>query len=120
MEVIAEKLEARNLDRSRVRAIAWMGATQWVVQIMSWFSTIYVARVLTPNDYGVVAMAMIYLGFITLVSDLGVGSSVVVLRDLGGRELSELNTISVIAGFFWLATSWIASYYIGAFFSSGE
>ncbi len=59
---------ARDLDRLLVRGIAWTGAMKWFGQIVSWASTIVVARVLEPGDYGVVAMATLFLGLVTLVN----------------------------------------------------
>ena len=108
------------LDRSMVRAIAWTGSAQWIAQIFSWISTLYVARALTPRDYGVFAMAMLYMGFISLVSEFGVGSALIVLRDLGRRQIAELNTLSIGAGFFWFVISLAAARAVGAFFSSNE
>jgi O-antigen/teichoic acid export membrane protein len=105
---------------SLVGAIAWAGASMWITQILSWATTIYVARVLSPNDYGLFALASVYLGLVSLVSELGIGSAVIVLRDLGDRQLAGLNTVSVIAGFVWLILSVILARPIGAFFTSDE
>src|SRR5215475_10991412 len=119
-QAIAVNPKPARLDRSMVRAIAWTGSAQWIAQIFSWISTLYVARALTPRDYGVFAMAMMYMGFISLVSEFGVGSAVVVLRDLDPRPVAELNTLSLVAGFFWCVISLAAARAIGAFFSSDE
>jgi teichuronic acid exporter len=108
------------LDHSMVQALAWTGAAQWTVQIFSWVATIYVARLLSPTDYGVFAMAMVYMGFISLISEFGVGSAVIILRDLGSRQLAELNTISFGTGFLWMVISWAIAKSMGTFFSSNE
>jgi len=39
-----------------------------------------------PVDYGLVGMASIYLGVITLISEFGVGSAVITLRDLSEEQ----------------------------------
>src|SRR5215510_8484212 len=109
VQVAPTRPETERLDHSMVRAIAWTGSAQWITQIFSWASTLYVARVLTPRDYGVFAMAMMYMGFISLVSEFGVGSAVIVLRDLEHRQLAELNTLSLGAGFLWFVVSWFAA-----------
>jgi len=74
-------LTARALDRSLLHGIAWTsapGLASW----LAWTSTLIVARLLMPVDYGLVGMASIYLGVITLISEFGVGSAVITLRDL--------------------------------------
>ena len=54
--------EARALDRSLLRGVAWTAAAKWASQALSWLSWLIVARLLTPEDYGLVGMAAIYLG----------------------------------------------------------
>ncbi|HTV57389.1 MAG TPA: hypothetical protein VMJ93_00795, partial [Verrucomicrobiae bacterium] len=51
----------QSLDRSMAHAVAWSAAARWAAQILSWVSTIIVARILTPYDYGIVGMASLYL-----------------------------------------------------------
>src|SRR5215471_8433238 len=104
-QVTDVKPKPERLDQSMLHAIVWTGSAQWIAQIFSWISTLFVARTLTPRDYGVFAMAMMYMGFISVVSEFGVGSAVIVLRDLGRRQVAELNTLSLVAGFFWFVIS---------------
>ena len=39
---------------------------KWLTQLLRWSSTLIIARLLTPTDYGLVGMAMIYLGLVQL------------------------------------------------------
>ncbi|MGB8674993.1 MAG: hypothetical protein WCD27_11630, partial [Candidatus Acidiferrales bacterium] len=43
-----------SLDRSMAHAVAWGAGARWASQVVSWASTIVVARLLTPYDYGLV------------------------------------------------------------------
>src|SRR5215204_5408284 len=61
------------LDRSLIRGVAWTGAIKWVTQIAAWVSTLAVARLLSPDDYGLVGMAAVYLGLLTMLSEAGLG-----------------------------------------------
>src|SRR5207253_387993 len=119
-EVCRETRETASgtLERTLVRAIAWTGAATWIAQFLSWATTIYVARILSPGDYGLFAMATVYLGLVSLVSEFGIGSAVIVLRELESRALAELNTISVIAGLLCFAVSCAFAGWMGTFFGS--
>src|SRR3989442_12666108 len=86
------------LDRSLVRGVAWTGAANWAGQLVAWASTLIVARLLTPEDYGLVGMASIYLGLITLVSEFGLGSTVITLRDLSEEQVAQLNGLALLIG----------------------
>jgi O-antigen/teichoic acid export membrane protein len=87
-----------SLDRSMARALAWNTAAKSLTQAFSWLSTVVVARLLTPYDYGLVGMAGVYLALATVVSQAGIGNTVVYVRDLTRRQIAELNTLSIVVG----------------------
>ena len=88
----------RSLDRSMARAVAWNATARWTSQILSWVSTIIVARRLTPADYGLVGMAGLYLNLALLISQAGIGDTIIALRDLTRRQIAELNTVAILLG----------------------
>lgn len=76
------------------------------------------ARLLTPDDYGVIAIAAVFILFFTIFSDMGVGRAVIQFRDLTCNDLAD------IFGFtFWLSLLlgicfFVASYPIAAFYEN--
>jgi PST family polysaccharide transporter len=90
--------ERRDLDRSLVRGLAWTGGMKWGAQIATWAASLIVARILTPEDYGLVALATVYLGIVTLLSEFGVGASIVMLRELTDDQIAQLNGVSIVMG----------------------
>jgi O-antigen/teichoic acid export membrane protein len=91
-------LSSESLDRSMARAVAWNAAARWVSQILSWASTIVIARLLTPYDYGLIGMAGLYLNLAMLISEAGITDAIITLRDLGHRQIAELNSVSLLVG----------------------
>src|SRR3954469_6504251 len=87
------------LDKSLFHGIAWTGGIKWAGQLLSWSSTLIVARILSPNDYGLVSMASAYLGLITLFSEFGIGIAVITIRDLTEAQLEQLHALAVVLGF---------------------
>src|ERR1700737_3623372 len=110
--------DLQRLDVSLVRGIAWTGAAKWSSQVLAWISTLVVARILTPDDYGLVSMATVYLGVLTLVSEFGLGSAVVTLRDLNEEQIAQLNGLSVCLGLGGFAISRVVAVSLGRFFGS--
>jgi PST family polysaccharide transporter len=80
----------RRLDRSLVSGIAWTVVFRWAAQVVSWAATLYVARVLSPGDYGLVAMATVPIGLARLVEDLGLDAVIVQDRTLNDDQLARL------------------------------
>ena len=94
----SERLDKATLDRSLLRGVAWTGSVKWLTQIAAWVSTLVVARQLSPTDYGLVGMAMVYLGFLTLICESGIGMTVIALREIRGQRLGEMHAISMLVG----------------------
>jgi len=111
-------IEKADLDGSLVHGLAWAGGMRWGSQLVTWASTLIVARLLMPEDYGIVGMATVYLGLITLVSEFGVGTAVVTLRELSPDHLAQLNGLAILLGFTGLAISCVAAVPLGMFFAS--
>jgi len=107
-----------SLDHSLARGVAWTAAAKWSTQFLSWASLIIVARLLSPADFGVMGMAMLYMGFVTLFSEFGVGTAILVLRDLSEEQVGQLNSISVLIGVLCFGLSCFAAWPLAHFFKS--
>lgn len=80
----------RALDRKLFAGIAWTALARWTVQVISWLSTFYVARILTPGDFGLIAMAGVPIGLARMIEDLGLDTIIVQDRALTQDKLSRL------------------------------
>jgi teichuronic acid exporter len=108
------------LDKSLVHGIAWTGGVKWLTQLLTWASTLIVARLLSPADYGLISMASAYLGLVTIASEFGIGTAVVTLRDLSREQLAQLNTLSIALGVAGFAASVAAAVPLARFFRSPQ
>ena len=77
--------------RSRVlSALGWALGIKAVTQLINWAITLYVIRLLTPTDYGTMAIAMGFIAVLLPLSELGLGASIVRRsghpRSASGRE----------------------------------
>lgn len=114
----AEAPKAADMDRLLIHSIAWMGLVKWAGQLVAWGSTFVVARLLSPTDYGVVGAASLYLGLLTIISEFGIGSAIVVLRTLTPKQLRQINSVSVGFGVVGFALSALLAKPIAMFFHS--
>jgi len=77
-------------SRQVVKSFLWQGGAQTAGQVVSWVGTIVVIRFLSPADYGLMAMANVFLGFFLLFADLGFGAAAVQAKDVGHEQLRRL------------------------------
>lgn len=70
------------------KAVFWVGWSKGFVQFLSFVSTLYIARLLSPNDYGLMAMTGIWVGALAIVTEMGLSAVVIQFKDLDDRELN--------------------------------
>ena len=69
-------------------------------QLLAIVVNIVLARLLLPEDFGLVALTMTFMGFITLFTSLGFGAAIIHSRESTQEQLSSLywlNTILAVA-----------------------
>jgi O-antigen/teichoic acid export membrane protein len=97
-------------------ALRWTVTARFFGQVLSWAITIVVIRMLSPEDYGLMAMAMVLISFSILINTAGLDAVLVQQRDLqeqGRRQIFGV-IIVVNAALFALmviGASWIADFY---------
>jgi lipopolysaccharide exporter len=60
-----------------IKGSAWMSASRIVVNALSLLSTIILARLLVPEDFGIVSLAMTLLAIITSITELSLSMALV-------------------------------------------
>jgi teichuronic acid exporter len=111
------KTDTQALDRSLVSGIAWTGGMKWATQILSWAATLVVARILSPSDYGLMGMAAVYLGLVTLVNEMGLTSAILRYRDLTDDQIARVGGFGMIVGLCLAALSVAISPIIARFYA---
>jgi O-antigen/teichoic acid export membrane protein len=97
-EIIVSQEKQSQLDRSLVSGIAWTAVLRWPAHIISWIATAFAARILTPADYGIVAMAMIAIGLVRMVEDFGMDAVLVQDRTIVGERQARLAGLVIGVG----------------------
>ena len=120
MQLDDEKVDIRGIDRSLMRGIAWTGMAKWSTQLVTWSATIILARLLTPAAFGIVSMATLYLGFVALFNEMGIGAAVVNMRDLTPAEIRQIHTVSVGLGLAGFVVACAMAIPIGIIFHANE
>jgi O-antigen/teichoic acid export membrane protein len=65
----------------------WLAWSRGVVQLLAFVTTVLVARILAPPDYGVMALASAFIGAANTLAEMGLGRAIIQFRDLTKREL---------------------------------
>ena len=67
-------------------------------KVITFGTTLVLARILTPSDFGIVALASVTIGVLALFSDLGLGGTLVVRKHLDDRVSGTIFTLMLAMG----------------------
>lgn len=90
--------EADNLGRRAVRGAAATGVSQLVRLVLQVSSVVVLARLLTPRDYGLVAMVLAVIGLAEFLRDFGLGAAAVRAENLTRRQRDNLFWLNAALG----------------------
>ena len=89
---------------------SWLAVFKFLTQAFSWVSTIIVARLLVPDDYGLMDMATVLTGYAMLFSELGLGAAIIQRHDTTREQLSSVFWFTFIVGILFGGTCFILAY----------
>lgn len=109
-----------DLRSKTVRAIGHLGAAGALSKVVSLGMTLILARILSPADYGLMALAMVVIGFVGFFNEVGIGAAIVQKARLGDGEVKGCFVIALIASGVLSAATALLSPAIAGFFGNAR
>ena len=97
MSIRTDHLHA-DLPRRSVRSGAVVLVAQAATIVIGIASVAILGRLLTPGDFGIVAIAAAFVAFITTFADHGLPQSIVQREDINNSQVSSLFWLNVVGG----------------------
>lgn len=86
-------------------------------QIFTWLNTLFLIRLLTPDDYGLMAMTMAFIGVFALMGDFGIAKAVIQTEHLSQQMLKQCFTVNIISCLAFFLIFYTAAPFIADFFN---
>ena len=80
------------------KGVAWQASTRLCAQVVSWGATLIVARYVSPESYGVMGMSIVVIAFTSLLTEFGIGTTIITTKELGARIEAQLHGLSLLLG----------------------
>jgi len=81
-----------------IKGSAWISASRAIVNILAALSTIVLARILSPSDFGLVALGTTMLALVTSVTDLSLTEALVRHKSPGDSHFNAAWTMNAARG----------------------
>lgn len=108
----------QGLKEKAIKSFFWLGSARFLGQLFAWVFTIVLIRVLTPEDFGLMGMAMAYHSVIVILYDINLSAAIVQKKELSKVEESTCFWfILLISAIFYIFT-WHFAPIVSQFFSN--
>ena len=99
-----------------VSGIFYTAIAKYSGVVVSLVVTAILARILTSEDFGIVAVATIIIAFFSMISDMGIAPAIIQNKQLDNEDLNNIFSFTIWSGIafmlIFIASAWgIASYY---------
>jgi O-antigen/teichoic acid export membrane protein len=86
------------LKSTFIRGAAWGMAMRWGIKLLGLISTIILARIISPEDYGIVAMAMLFVGIAEVLVDFGAHTNILRKQTVDRDFIDSAWSLCIIQG----------------------
>lgn len=91
-------MRGNTFQQKTVRGIGWSGVSQIGRQGIYYVIFIVLARILSPEEFGLVAMITVITSFATIFAEMGFSAALIQKQDIQQNELSSVFWLNVAAG----------------------
>lgn len=109
-----------DLKASVVSGVKWLAFSKTVIQLFRWASTFWVIRLLTADDYGVMAIAEIMAALLVSVNYLCIGNAIIRFKAISKSILNTLFTFCLVIGFLLFIIQFFSASYFAKFYTTPE
>jgi len=85
-----------SLQRKTIHGVIWNGLSNFTNLGISFIVGIVMARLLTPDDYGLIGMIAVFMGISYLFSNCGFGSALIRKSDMNDEDVSTAFFFNII------------------------
>jgi O-antigen/teichoic acid export membrane protein len=106
-----------SLRQKVLHSLFWIGGTRLLGQAVTWLITIVVIRILTPDDYGLLALATVFVGFLSIFAEAGLGSALVQAPEVDDGKLRAIFAAAILINSAFILLLIACAPFIAHFFS---
>jgi len=88
-----------NIKKKAISGVKWTGVSTVFGSLTQILKIAVLARFLSADDFGLMALAMVLIGFTQTFADGGVSNAIIYKQDINRKQLSSLYWFNIFVGF---------------------
>lgn len=109
-------MSTESLKQKTTKGLFWSSVERFSNQGVQFFFSIILARLLSPSDYGIVAMVVIFFAIAQTFVDSGFSNAIVRKKDRTESDLSTCFYFNILIGFVFYILLFLCSPFIAEFY----
>lgn len=81
-----------------LNGVFWNAIQKYSGLVVNIAVSMVLARLLTPEDFGIVAIATVLISFLTMICDMGIGPAIIQRQDLEQKDLDNIYSFTLYVG----------------------
>jgi O-antigen/teichoic acid export membrane protein len=87
-----------SIRKFAINGIKWTGTSQLIRQAIQMVTSLILARLLQPSDFGLMAMALVVIGFLNIFKDVGTSAAIIQKQEISQQLLSSIFWLNIFIG----------------------
>lgn len=113
-------MKENNMRKTVLGGMFWKFGERMLTQGVSFVVSLVLARILTPNDYGVIALAMTFMSLAAVFINSGFATALIQKKDADSTDFSTIFYCSLLCSVLIYLILFVAAPAIAAFYSTPE
>lgn len=110
------EVDKKNIKEKTFKGLFWSMNSKFSMQLFNLLITAILARLLLPEDFGLVGMSLIIIGLVSLINESGLATAIVQRKELEELHLSTAFWTNIATGILLYLLTFFLSPFIADFF----
>ncbi len=93
-------IEKNSFRQKTISGVGWSSTATFIKQAINFVVSIILARLLSPDQFGLMGMILVFINFATIFTDLGFGAALIQRKDVTDDHYSSIFWVNVASGLF--------------------
>lgn len=103
-------------EKKIINAFRWQSLNVIVQSVIQLVFNALLARLISKESFGIMAIVLIITGFIDIFAQIGIGPAIIQKKEISKSEISGSFYLSAILGILFFGFLWISAPYIAAYY----